>query len=84
MYFTETKLENVFNSARVIIFNMNGLIIDDEKIKLKVFNTILRNYGFQITLDYWINKCVGHKEAAGFKKIFYDKKILLNKKKYIS
>lgn len=75
MCFINPKLEKIFNAAELIIFDMNGLIIDDEGIQFKAFNKVLKNYNLKISENFWIDKCVGHKEVENFLKIFSLKNI---------
>ena len=75
MYFTNPKLEKIFASTKLIIFDMNGLITNDEEIQFKAFNKILKKFNIKIDLNFWINKCVGYKETDSFVKIFTLSKI---------
>lgn len=81
MYFIEPKLENIFEQTKLIIFDMNGLIIDDEGIQRQAFNEVLKKFKLEIDENFWINQCVGHKEAANFFKIFSQKNIDLRPEK---
>ncbi len=76
MYFQNLQFKKLFSRKRVIIFDLNGLIIDDEKFKLQAFNEVLKKFKIKLTREYWINQCVGYTELNNFKKILADKKII--------
>jgi HAD superfamily hydrolase (TIGR01509 family) len=63
MYFINSKLDALFNGFDVIVFDLNGLLVDDEAIQLRATNTALAAYGVKITENNWIEQCVGHKPS---------------------
>jgi len=75
VYFKKPTLEKIFQEAKVIIFDLNGLIVDDERFKLQAFNQVFKNFNIRISKHYWINQCIGYTELNNFKKIFNLKKI---------
>ncbi len=75
MYFKEKRLASLFDAARLVIFDLNGLIIDDEKFKLQAFNQALKTFRIKISQKFWINRCVGATEFNNFQKILEFNKI---------
>jgi len=58
-YFSDPDLSNLLDEAELAIFDMNGLIVDDEPIQLQSMNMALTRFGVTIKKDYWIERCVG-------------------------
>lgn len=61
MYFQDGKIEQLLVASEVIVFDLNGLIIDDEPIQLEATNAALACLNLQVDETYWIKNCVGHK-----------------------
>ncbi|MCK5094160.1 MAG: HAD family phosphatase [Spirochaetes bacterium] len=64
VYFNNRYLQSLLINARLIILDMNGLIIDDESIQLRSVNQTLQPCGLHINEAYWINNCVGKRADA--------------------
>lgn len=60
-YFKNPKLEKLLNSAKVVIFDMNGLIIDDEPLQMQSYNAALKKLKIYISPQYWQKKCLGRR-----------------------
>lgn len=65
MYFLDSSLATQMKAADVLVFDMNGLIIDDEPIQLEASNAAFKACGYEakISKEDWISHCVGHKPA---------------------
>lgn len=70
MYFNEKRMDNILQSAEVVIFDMNGLIIDDEPVHMQAVNHVLSDFNIRIDDSFWINECVGYKPQDVFTKAF--------------
>ena len=62
-YFENEQIEEIFPDKFVAVFDMNGLIIDDEPIQLKATNLAISHLASEITELDWISCCVGRKPA---------------------
>ena len=73
VYFNNPVLQKTIDNAKLIIFDVNGLIIDDEPIQLEAVNLALKfmNY-IPIDKSYWIQHCVGHRADSYFRRIIYE------------
>jgi beta-phosphoglucomutase-like phosphatase (HAD superfamily) len=58
-YFFDERLDQAFEGADLIVFDMNGLIVNDEGVQLESVNRVLHPYSIHVAREYWINKCVG-------------------------
>jgi len=74
MYFTEPKIDELLNTASVVVFDMNGTIIDDELIQLQAVNIALSPFHYKIDEVYWGENCVGRR-AEEFITTFFEKKL---------
>ena len=63
MYFENVLIENYLTQSDVFVFDLNGLIVDDEGVQLRATNDVLLAHGVQIDEGTWISKCVGHKPS---------------------
>ncbi len=61
MYFEDGQLSLLLSHAQVVVFDLNGLIVDDEPIQLAATNSALEGLGRSISKEDWIKRCVGHK-----------------------
>jgi HAD superfamily hydrolase (TIGR01509 family) len=77
-YFKNQLLSEPLKNARLVIFDMNGLIIDDESIQLESFNRVLDAFNVHIDEDYWINDCVGKNAHIILKGVLQNQKIVAN------
>ncbi len=66
MYFTNSVVGRYLDKCSTIVFDLNGLIIDDELIQLKATNDVLKKFDVQLTTEFWITNCVGHKPMEYF------------------
>ena len=73
-YFYNPILQNLIEKFKLITFDVNGLIIDDESIQLNAVNLAFASIGYSIKIDdsYWIANCVGHRADVYFKEILYE------------
>ncbi len=71
-YFQTPAIESAIFPADVIVFDLNGLIVDDEPVQLAATNEALAPYRCPIDLETWIRECVGHKPAEFLPKILKD------------
>jgi HAD superfamily hydrolase (TIGR01509 family) len=69
-YFLNEKLQKAFEGARVVVFDMNGLIINDEGIQLESVNRVLSSFHIHVDRAYWIEGCVGKRADQYLLKIF--------------
>ena len=71
-YFKNKVLQKIIDNSKLIIFDINGLIIDDEAIQFKAVNIALSTLGFEpINEIYWINNCVGHRADTYFREYLH-------------
>jgi HAD superfamily hydrolase (TIGR01509 family) len=63
MYFKDPFIDLRFSQADVVIFDLNGLLVDDEPLQLEATNSVLKRYDINITDADWIGRCVGRKPA---------------------
>lgn len=77
------KLNLLLNQAKLVIFDMNGLIIDDEPIQLASFNSALKKYNIKVSRKKWIEDCVGKRTVEIFPAILKENNLSTNKVKII-
>jgi beta-phosphoglucomutase family hydrolase len=53
--------ENMRDLISVVIFDMDGVIIDSEPMQLSAYNKVLEDYGVRLSEEDFIRWCVGHK-----------------------
>jgi len=58
-YFKNRTLQNLLKDTSLFIFDMNGLMIDDEEFQLRSVNITLRDFGIKRSENYWIENCLG-------------------------
>lgn len=61
MHFSNSALSKYVDHADVIVFDLNGLIIDDEPVMLLATNEAMRDFDVSISEAEWIERCVGRK-----------------------
>ncbi|HVN26404.1 MAG TPA: HAD family phosphatase [Candidatus Paceibacterota bacterium] len=49
-----------------VIFDMNGVIVDDEALHARAFVEVMRRHGFELTQDYFVANCMGRTDEEGF------------------
>lgn len=64
MYFRDVALQQYVDQSAVVVFDLNGLIIDDEPIQLEATNEVLAEYGIKLAEKEWIAKCVGRRPVS--------------------
>lgn len=70
MYFTDPLLSQLLDEAKAVIFDLNGLIVDDEGVQLAATNQMLKPFGVQLSEEYWILKCVGRRATEFLGEVF--------------
>ncbi|HEB30412.1 MAG TPA: HAD family phosphatase [Spirochaetes bacterium] len=60
-YFKDHTLQHLFKNTRLFIFDMNGLMIDDEEFQLRSVNMTLRDLSIKLNENYWIENCLGRR-----------------------
>jgi beta-phosphoglucomutase-like phosphatase (HAD superfamily) len=61
MYFFNPNIDSMIRLTDVIVFDLNGLLVDDELIQLQATNEVLSAYGIALSEKTWIEECVGKK-----------------------
>jgi beta-phosphoglucomutase-like phosphatase (HAD superfamily) len=74
-YFKERSLGNLLKTSRLVVFDMNGLMIDDEEYQLKSVNLTIREFGVILSESYWIKKCLGKRADEYYPQIMKNFKI---------
>ncbi len=69
-YFLDEKLHQALERAHLVVFDMNGLIINDEGIQLESVNRVLSPFHIHVERAYWIEECVGKRTDQYLRKIF--------------
>jgi phosphoglycolate phosphatase/beta-phosphoglucomutase len=68
-YFRNPHLSRAVHEAVLVIFDMNGLIVDDEHLQLESVNQVLGELGIAISERYWVDNCVGSRAGEYFRRI---------------
>jgi HAD superfamily hydrolase (TIGR01509 family) len=68
-YFKDTPLDALLNKAEVVVFDLNGLMVDDEPLQLAASNIALAALSksdkpIELSNADWGEKCVGHRSAT--------------------
>ncbi len=63
MYFIDPGIDALFQAADAVVFDLSGLLIDDEPIQLQATNDGLAPHKVRISEGEWIEICVGHKPS---------------------
>jgi beta-phosphoglucomutase len=66
IYFENGFLQKAVDRAKIVAFDMNGLIVDDEPVQYESVNRALHSTGLHITENYWIEHCVGKRADEYF------------------
>jgi HAD superfamily hydrolase (TIGR01509 family) len=74
-YFLDDRLEGLFQKAALVIFDMNGLIVDDEQLQLDAMNRALGPFGIRLNEEYWMKRCAGTKSEEFTGRILEENKI---------
>lgn len=72
-YFKNKTIQHYLDTAKAVIFDMNGLLINDEKLQLESVIYTLKKSGLKIKLSKkdWITKYVGRTDDYLFNDLFY-------------
>jgi len=62
-------LYNVIKMIKAILFDMNGIIIDDEHIHELAFQQTVQPYGVNLTHQEYLENCAGKTDRAGYESI---------------
>jgi HAD superfamily hydrolase (TIGR01509 family) len=54
---------------QAVIFDMNGVIINDEHIHEHAFAQVLKTYGIELTHQAYLDSCAGRTDRAGFEQV---------------
>ncbi len=54
---------------QAVIFDMNGVIIDDEYIHERAFSQVLKSHGIKLTHQVYLDSCAGRTDGAGFEQL---------------
>jgi HAD superfamily hydrolase (TIGR01509 family) len=63
LYFLDPQIDALISASDAIVFDLSGLLVDDEPIQLQATNDALAPYGVTLSEKEWIEKCVGHKPS---------------------
>ncbi len=69
-YFDNSQLQKELDKAKAVIFDMNGLIVDDEPYQLKAVNRVFEQFNIKINGDEWFRTYVGKNSFTFFSEIF--------------
>jgi HAD superfamily hydrolase (TIGR01509 family) len=58
-YFSNSSLDTLLLGSRMVIFDMNGLIVDDEQLQLTAMNRVLNAFSVMLSEEYWARYCAG-------------------------
>lgn len=61
MYFHDKALATLVEKSDVVVFDMNGTLVDDEPVQLRATNEVLKPFGIQLDEADFISRCVGIK-----------------------
>jgi HAD superfamily hydrolase (TIGR01509 family) len=78
IYFKNPLLSEPLKNSKLVIFDMNGLIIDDESVQLESFNRVLDSFDICIDETYWIKECVGKNAHIIMKSVLTNQQIAAN------
>jgi HAD superfamily hydrolase (TIGR01509 family) len=68
-YFKNDFLWTLEKNASLMVFDMNGLIVDDEELQRRAVNEVLKPYAIDLSEQEWILECVGTGAARYLKRI---------------
>lgn len=69
MYFKDPRLSAALAEADVVVFDMNGTILDDEPVQWEASNEVLKSFGVTLSEPDFIAKCVGRKMREWMSKV---------------
>jgi HAD superfamily hydrolase (TIGR01509 family) len=62
-YFHDGSIDALLRDSDAVVFDMNGLIVDDEPLQLEAYNEVLGADGVAITPQWWTGRCLGRKAS---------------------
>jgi HAD superfamily hydrolase (TIGR01509 family) len=65
-YFADRRLSRLLDRCGLGVFDMNGLIVDDEEVQLESVNRVLARFGIAVGEEYWTGTCVGSRAGEYF------------------
>lgn len=65
----QKERDNMERKIRAILFDMNGIIIDDEHIHEMAFKESVKPYGIILTHEDYLECCAGKTDKAGYESI---------------
>jgi HAD superfamily hydrolase (TIGR01509 family) len=68
-YFEEEAIEKMLSDARLVVFDVNGLILDDEPLQIAAANSALERYGLHLDEPTWLGRCFGRRSSEYFSEI---------------
>jgi HAD superfamily hydrolase (TIGR01509 family) len=74
-YFKNAELEKMLSDAELIIFDMNGLIVDDEEFQIEATRSVLNQFGIEISDDYWMKRCFSRNARDFLKRILEESRV---------
>jgi beta-phosphoglucomutase-like phosphatase (HAD superfamily) len=70
MYFSDLCIDRFVSCFDVAVFDLNGLLVDDEQLQLQATNDALATFGFGLSEKTWLARCVGHKPSEYLPEMF--------------
>ena len=58
-YFLDSRLQDLISKSDAMIFDMNGLLVNDEPVHLAAVNHAIKMFGVEVSESYWRDHCVG-------------------------
>ncbi|OYD08119.1 HAD family hydrolase [Paludifilum halophilum] len=58
-------------TIRAVLFDWNGVLINDEELHFEAFNKVLRTFGYQLTETEYKDHCLGRRDLDGFQILFH-------------
>src|SRR5512140_1620207 len=71
-YFENDSIESVLRDARMVVFDLNGLILDDEPLQIAAVNAVLERSGIRFDEETWLRRFFGRRSADYFSQILRD------------
>ncbi len=71
-YFEDDAIGIVLQNARVVVFDLNGLILDDESLQITAANAVLARYGIQFDEETWVRRFFGRRSSEYLSEIIQD------------
>lgn len=62
-YFHDESIEKVVGNARLLVFDLNGLILDDEPLQIAAVNSVLERYGILFDEETWKRRFYGRRSS---------------------